>query len=120
MSEARRDALVASDAHLGVVGGVAVEPEASEDIFHFFVGHALFFGDLVVGVEVLVESSEGDAGSGVFFVGHDEHVGEPEGLDGFVEVSCAVPGDLFHVVGHVPEFCGACVILFFFGEALAV
>ena len=103
LAEPGGNALVAADFDEAVIRRVAVEPEAAEDVFHEVFGHAVFDGLLVVRIEVLVDAAEGNAGSRIVLIRHDQHVGHPQGLDGFPEVGGTVPGDLRGVLRHLEE-----------------
>ena len=104
LTETCGDALVAADFDHGVIGGVGMEPHAAEDVLHEVFGHAVFDGLFVVRIEVLVDAAEGNTGTRIILIGHDQHVGHPKGLDGFPEVCGAVPRDFRRVLSHLQEF----------------
>ncbi len=118
LTETCGDALVAADFDHGVIGGVGMEPHAAEDVLHEVFGHALFDGLFVVRIEVLVDAAEGNAGSRIVLIRHDQHVGHPQGLDGFPEVG----GRQFFRHGaaghHGAQLCAVLAVLFCFRETV--
>ncbi len=100
LSVAGGDAIVAGPYH-GVVGVVALDPEAPEDLLAEFPVHTPGKGAFPVGEKVLVDPSEGDAGTGIVLVAHDEHVGEPQGLYRLPEGGRGLPGHAVEIFRHL-------------------
>ena len=65
-------------------------------------------GRAIVGIEILVDAAQGEARPRVGFGGHDQHVGEPEGLKGLggrLRPGCQ--GTLRQMRGDLPELLAA-------------
>ncbi len=98
------DPLVVPHPPLIVVRVVVLDEVASKE----FLGESLVEntgGDVLlkVGMDVLVEPAVGEAGTGIGLGGHDEHVREPEGLQGLPVPVRRLPGHPVADAGHLFE-----------------
>ena len=112
-----------ADVHVDELGHA--DPHALEELHGGLFGdHAGFDVLLVVGIQVLVHAAVGNGGAGLL-LDAGEHLGEPLGLHGFVEVRGGLGGDLVGDLGHLQQLgladgIGACggLAAGFFGIAV--
>ncbi len=109
LSVAGGDSLVAGGDH-GIIGIIAMEPEAFENFFAKLPIHPRRQGALVVGEQVLVKAPKGDAGAGVVFIAQDQHMGEPEGLKRLPKILGRFPGDQKQIVSYGFQFRPALLV----------
>ena len=92
LAETGGDSLIAVADHR-VVGGVGVNPETFQDFLGKLPVHAFDDRALIIGPQILVNPAEGNARTGIIFIGHDKHVIYPQRLHGLPEIVCRFPGN---------------------------
>ena len=101
------DPLVSADANHGIVGGVGMYPEALEHFLTELTVHALIQGLDPQREEKLVDATKGYTGPRIVLHAHDQHVGEPEGLEPLPEGLGRLPRDQGQVLGHLLQLAPA-------------
>ena len=81
-----------------------MDPEAFQYFLAEFAVHAVIKEFLPERVQVLVNPAERCARSGVVFIRNDQHMSQPQGLNGLPECLRRFPGDDSQVFCHDFQF----------------